>query len=81
VETLNKVATNGLKPAITIILNIPDRIFNERERLAEKILGVDRIESASSNFRKRVNKAYKILYKKTRGHKNKRHKLDRSYSN
>ena len=63
VETLNRIATNGLKPDITIILNIPDRVFNERERLAEKFLGVDRIESASSNFRKRVNKAYKILSK------------------
>ena len=61
VETLNRIATCGLKPDITIILNIPDRVFNQRERLAEKLLGVDRIESASSNFRKRVNKAYKIL--------------------
>jgi len=64
VETLNRIATGGLKPDIAIILNIPDRVFNERERLAEKLLGVDRIESASSNFRKRVNKAYKILSKK-----------------
>lgn len=64
VETLNRIATYGLKPDITIILNIPDRIFNKRERLAEKLLGLDRIESASSNFRKRVNKAYKILSKK-----------------
>ncbi|MCG2726112.1 MAG: dTMP kinase [Elusimicrobia bacterium] len=64
VETLNKIATAGLKPDITIVLNIPDRVFNERERLVEKFLGADRIESASSNFRKRVNKAYKILSNK-----------------
>ena len=67
VETLNRIATSGLKPDITIVLNIPDRVFNERERLAEKILGADRIESASSNFRKRVNKAYKILSKNPKG--------------
>ena len=61
VETLNQIATGGLKPDIIIILNIPDRIFNERERLAEELSGADRMESASANFRKRVNKAYKIL--------------------
>ena len=64
VETLNRIATDGLKPDIIIILNIPDRVFNERERRAEKVFGADRMESASSNFRKRVNKAYKILSKK-----------------
>lgn len=61
VETLNKIATCGLNPDITIVLNIPDRIFNERERRALKLSGPDRMERASSNFRKRVNKAYKTL--------------------
>ncbi|MCK4935703.1 MAG: dTMP kinase, partial [Elusimicrobiales bacterium] len=64
VETLNRIATDGLKPDITVIMNIPDRIFNERERAEEKINGADRIERASSNFRRRVNKAYKELSKK-----------------
>ena len=64
VETLNHIATSGLKPDITVIMNIPDRIFNERERAEEKINGADRIERASSNFRRRVNKAYKELSKK-----------------
>ena len=69
VETLNKIATFGLDPDITIVLNIPDSIFNERERQtlsaaegrALKLSGPDRMERASSNFRKRVNKAYKML--------------------
>ncbi|MCK5106735.1 MAG: dTMP kinase, partial [Elusimicrobiales bacterium] len=39
VETLNRIATDGLKPDIIIILNIPDRVFNERERRAEKVFG------------------------------------------
>jgi len=61
VETLNKIATCGLKPDITFVFNIPDRLFQERERTAQKSSGPDRIERASSGFRKRVNRAYKIL--------------------
>ena len=64
VEILNKIATCGLNPDISIVLNIPDRVFNERERLAQKLFGPDRMERASSDFRRRVNKAYKTLSRK-----------------
>jgi len=64
VETLNRLATCGLKPDMTIVFNIPDRIFNERERLAQKLFGPDRMERASSNFRRKVNRAYKTLARK-----------------
>jgi len=61
VETLNTLATCGLKPDLTVVFNIPDRVFDERERLAQKLFGPDRMESESSGFRRRVNKAYKKL--------------------
>jgi len=61
VETLNKLATCALKPDLIVVFNIPDRVFNERERLAQKLFGPDRMERESSQFRRRVNKAYKVL--------------------
>ncbi|HAH31104.1 MAG TPA: dTMP kinase [Elusimicrobia bacterium] len=61
VNTLNTIATCGLKSDLIFVFDIPDRIFAERERLALKLSGPDRIESASAAFRKRVNRAYKIL--------------------
>ena len=65
VNTLNNIATSGLKPDITFVFDIPDRIFAERERLAQKLKGPDRIERESAAFRKRVNRAYKIMSKKS----------------
>ncbi|MDO8805948.1 MAG: dTMP kinase [Elusimicrobiota bacterium] len=61
VETLNRIATLNLKPDVTIVFDIPDKVFAQRERLAQ---GSDRIEREPSSFRKRVNKAYKILSRK-----------------
>jgi dTMP kinase len=61
VETMNRIATCGLKPDMTVVFNIPDRVFDERERLAQKLFGPDRMERASAGFRRRVNKAYKLL--------------------
>ena len=64
VETLNRIATLNLKPDVTIVFDIPDKVFAQRERLAQKVSGPDRIEREPSSFRKRVNKAYKILSRK-----------------
>lgn len=58
VETLNRIATLNLKPDLTLVLDIPDRAFFRRERLAQ---GRDRIESEPDRFRRRVNRAYKLL--------------------
>lgn len=58
VETLNRIATLGLKPDLTVVFDIPDRIFSQREHLRR---GRDRMERASDSFRRRVNKAYKLL--------------------
>ena len=61
VEILNAIATCNLKPDLTIVFNIPDRVFDERERQAQKLFGPDRMERESSKFRRKVNKAYKLL--------------------
>lgn len=61
VETLNRIATMDLKPDLTIVMDIPDKVFSQRERLTQ---GRDRIESEPDQFRKRVNRAYKLLARK-----------------
>jgi len=58
VETLNHIATMGLKPDLTVVMDIPDKVFAQRERLTQ---GRDRIEREPDLFRKRVNRAYKLL--------------------
>ncbi|OIO02893.1 MAG: dTMP kinase [Elusimicrobia bacterium CG_4_10_14_0_2_um_filter_56_8] len=61
VETLNRIATMNLKPDIIVVFDIPDKAFSQRERLTQ---GRDRIESEPDQFRKRVNRAYKLLARK-----------------
>jgi dTMP kinase len=58
VETLNRIATMDLKPDLTVVFDMPDRIFAQREHLRA---GRDRIEREPDLFRKRVNRAYKLL--------------------
>jgi len=58
VETLNRIATMNLKPDVTIVFDIPDRAFTQREKTRP---GRDRIERAPDAFRRRVNRAYKLL--------------------
>ncbi len=61
VETLNRIATMDLKPDLTVVMDIPDKIFSQRERLSHKVSGPDRIEREPDIFRRRVNRAYKLL--------------------
>ena len=58
VETLNRIATLNLKPDVTIVFDIPDKIFAAREKTRP---GRDRIEREPDSFRRRVNRAYKLL--------------------
>jgi len=64
IKKLNDIATQGLKPDLTIVMLMPDSEFKKRQKtklyglLKEKI---DRIEKENSKFRKRVNLAYKKL--------------------
>ena len=58
VETLNRIATLNLKPDVTIVFDIPDKVFIQREKTRP---GRDRIEREPDSFRRRVNRAYKLL--------------------
>jgi dTMP kinase len=51
---LNKIATGGLKPHLTILLDIPVAEFDERDLQRE----LDRLESESAAFRVKVRKGY-----------------------
>jgi dTMP kinase len=56
VRTLNRVATGGLKPDLTIVLDIPDSQFRSRKRARH-----DRLELESAKFRRRVREGYRKL--------------------
>jgi len=70
IKKLNEIATQGLKPDLTIVMIMPDDEFEKRKRTKfyglskEKIKKIDRIEKENSKFRKRVNLAYKKLASK-----------------
>jgi len=54
--TLNRIATMGLKPDLTIVFDVPDKVFEQRE-----CRGSDRMELQAASFRLKVNRAYKKL--------------------
>ncbi len=56
VGTLNRIATMGLKPDLTIVFDVPDKVFEQRE-----CRGSDRMELQTASFRLKVNRAYKKL--------------------
>jgi dTMP kinase len=51
---LNKIATGGLKPDITIVLDIPVSEFDSRDQGRE----LDRLERENAEFRLKVRKGY-----------------------
>ncbi len=61
VNALNRIATLGLRPDLTIVFDMPDRIFARRGALRG---GRDRMERAPDAFRRRVNRAYRLLARK-----------------
>jgi len=52
--TLNKIATSGLKPDLTILLDIPAAEFESRDRYRK----LDRLERENADFRARVRRGY-----------------------
>lgn len=52
--TLNKIATSGLKPDLTILLDIPVAEFDSRDQGRE----LDRLERENAEFRLKVRKGY-----------------------
>jgi dTMP kinase len=57
VHQLNKIATGGLTADITLVLDIPDSQFEERDPNRE----LDRLEKESQTFRRKVRHAYREL--------------------
>jgi len=53
-SVLNKIATSGLKPDLTILLDIPVAEFDDRD----KGRALDRLERENSDFRVKVRKGY-----------------------
>ncbi len=56
IRRLNEIASEGLKPHLTFILDIPDREFGSRHRRLH-----DRLERESSAFRRRLRRGYREL--------------------
>ncbi|MFA6316126.1 MAG: dTMP kinase [Elusimicrobiota bacterium] len=56
VRTLNRIASFGLVPDLTLVLDIPESEFGSRPRGS-----LDRIELEGAAFRKRVRQAYRRL--------------------
>ncbi len=55
VKRLNTIATNGLKPNLTLVLDIPEAQFNLRDPERD----LDRFEREPVKFRKRVRDGYR----------------------
>ncbi|MBI3564468.1 MAG: dTMP kinase [Elusimicrobia bacterium] len=55
--TLNRIATGGLKPDLTVVFDIPDREFSVRDQGRE----LDRVERAGDAFHRQVREGYRTL--------------------
>jgi len=56
-RALNRFATEGLRPHLTVVIDVPDAEFARRDRARAH----DRIEQAGADFRKRVRAGYRRL--------------------
>ncbi|MBI4425358.1 MAG: dTMP kinase [Elusimicrobia bacterium] len=61
IRRLNRIATSGLEPDLTLILDVPDREFHRR--LTRR---ADRLELESRRFRERVREGYRRLARSER---------------
>ncbi|OGR86667.1 MAG: dTMP kinase [Elusimicrobia bacterium RIFCSPHIGHO2_02_FULL_57_9] len=57
VRRLNQIATSGLKPDLTIVLDVLESEFNSRDKQRRH----DRLELESPGFRRRVREGYRSL--------------------
>ena len=63
VDTLNKIATFGIKPDLTIVFDMPLTHFKTRSKGFKS----DRLERENLQFKNRIRKAYLHIAKKTTG--------------
>ena len=61
VRRLNAVATGGLRPDLTLVLDLPEAAFESRRRAVH-----DRLERESIDFRRRVREGYRRLSRSPR---------------
>ncbi len=54
-KVLNKIATGGLKPDLTVVLDIPAAEFDDRDKSRE----LDRLERENAEFRRKVRQGYR----------------------
>lgn len=59
---LNKVATRGLAPDLTVVIDIPDRAFEERD--TGRVL--DRLEKEDLAFHRKVRAGYRTLARRAK---------------
>ena len=64
IETINTIATTGLKPDVTYIIDVPVEIGLERLHNGTKTEDIDRLESEDIDFHRRVRAGYLKLAKK-----------------
>lgn len=55
ISKLNRIATGGLKPGLTIVLDVPETEFHARKRRRK----ADRLELEPQEFRRRVREGYR----------------------
>ena len=58
IETINTIATTGLKPDVTYIIDVPVEIGLERLHNGTKAEDIDRLESEDMDFHRRVRKGF-----------------------
>lgn len=63
IRRLNAIATGGLKPNLTIVLDIPESEFGSRDKNRRH----DRLELESAGFRRRVREGYRALARRQPG--------------
>ena len=63
IRRLNAVATGGLAPDLTIVLDIPESEFGSRDRARRR----DRLELEPARFRRLVREGYRALARRERG--------------
>jgi dTMP kinase len=63
IRTLDRIATGGLRPDLTVVLDIPESEFSRRDRSRK----LDRLERESQRFRRLVREGYRKLTRGQRG--------------
>jgi dTMP kinase len=61
IRTVNRIATEGIKPDLTVVFDVPEQEFEKRIREEEEKNGPDRFEREDIEFRRRIQKAYRTF--------------------